>query len=126
MQYRDLAHDTRLALTVWERAEGCPEKVLGGTTLRLFSKKGRLKTGRQLLKLWLGREADLSQPSGTPAKEPLEARGELGSAPHAGTCTHVAHGYMTGIGDAMMRLDEQHGRQSRLCTYPFKLMGKLL
>lgn len=78
LQYRDLSHDTQLAITIWETAEGHERRALGGTTLRLFSKKGRLKTGRQVLKLWLGREADLSNPTGTPAKVPLTARGEMG------------------------------------------------
>ena len=78
VQYRDLAADTQLAITIWEIAEGQPKKVLGGTTLCLFSKKGRLKTGRQRMRLWLDREADTNQPSGTPAKQPLSARGELG------------------------------------------------
>ena len=77
-QYRDLAHDTQLAITVWECAEGKPQRALGGTTLRLFSKKGRLKSGRQMLRLWMGREADRGTPSGTPGKVPLAARGELG------------------------------------------------
>lgn len=86
MQYRDLAADTQLAITVWEIAEGHPKKVLGGTTLRLFSKKGRLKTGRQRLRLWLDREADTNQPSGTPAKVPLSARGELGYIPYHNFC----------------------------------------
>ena len=78
VQYRDLAHDTQLAITVWECAEGKPRRALGGTTLRLFSKKGRLKSGRQMLRLWMGREADAGTPSGTPGKVPLAARGELG------------------------------------------------
>ena len=78
VQYRDLAHDTQLAITVWECAEGKPKRALGGTTLRLFSKKGRLKSGRQMLRLWMGRKADGGTPSGTPGKVPLAARGELG------------------------------------------------
>jgi len=78
VQYRDLASDAQLAVTVWEVAEGRPRRAVGGTTLRLFSKKGRMKTGRQRLRLWLGREADMSHPSGTPGKVPLSARGELG------------------------------------------------
>lgn len=78
LQFRDLDADTQLAITIWEIAEGHPRMVLGGSTLCLFSKKGRLKTGRQRLRLWLDREADANHPSGTPAKVPLSARGEVG------------------------------------------------
>ena len=80
LQYRDLAADSQLALTVWERAEGHPERVLGGATMRIFGKKGRLKTGKQLGKIWLGQEGDLKVLSETPAKAPLESRGDLGYA----------------------------------------------
>ena len=78
LQYRDLAADSQLGLTVWERAEGHPERALGGATLRVFSKKGRLKTGKQLAKLWLGQEGDLKAQSETPAKAPMGTRGEIG------------------------------------------------
>jgi phosphatidylinositol 3-kinase len=77
-QYCDLAHDAQLALTVWRIREGQPDKPLGGATLRLFSKKGRLKSGRQELRLWVGREADVAWPPATPAKPPVSQRGELG------------------------------------------------
>jgi phosphatidylinositol 3-kinase len=77
-QYCDLAHDAQLALTVWQIREGQPDAPLGGATLRLFSRKGRLKTGRQDLSLWPGREADVAWPPATPAKLPVAQRGELG------------------------------------------------
>jgi phosphatidylinositol 3-kinase len=78
MKYRDLGHDAQLALTVWEVREGVPRRVLGGATLPLFSKKGRLKTGPQDLQLWLGRAADWGWPTSTPGKVPMAQRGELG------------------------------------------------
>lgn len=78
IKYRDLGHDAQLALTVWEAREGTPRRPAGGTTLRLFSKKGRLKTGGQGLQLWPGRPADGAWPSSTPAKVPVALRGELG------------------------------------------------
>lgn len=78
IKYRDLGHDAQLALTVWEAREGVPRRALGGTTLRLFSKKGRLKSGVQELQLWLGRGADAGWPSATPGKVPVAQRGELG------------------------------------------------
>ena len=78
LQYRDLGHTAQVALTVWEVREGAPQRPLGGATLRLFSKKGRLKTGSQELQLWPGQEADVRWPSSTPGKVPVAERGELG------------------------------------------------
>jgi len=78
VQYCDLAQDAQLALTVWQIQLGKPVEPLGSATLRLFSKKGRLKSGRQELRLWRGREADVAWPSATPAKLPVAQRGELG------------------------------------------------
>lgn len=79
-QYRDLPHDAQLAVTVWGVAEARPLEALGGATMRLFSKKGRLKDGVQTLGLTLGRPADLGWPSATPGKLPLVQRSELGCA----------------------------------------------
>lgn len=78
LQYRDLPHTTVLAVTVWEAAEGKPIRPLGGGTMRLFSKHGRLKTGTHRLHLWEGQEADPSWPSATPGKQPVQQRGEIG------------------------------------------------
>lgn len=78
LQYRDLEHATQLALTVWEVREAVGRRPLGGTTFTLFSKKGRLKTGVQLLRLWEGREADVRWRTSTPGKVPVSERGELG------------------------------------------------
>ena len=38
-QYRDLPHNAVLAVSVWGLAEAQPLAPLGGTTMRLFSKK---------------------------------------------------------------------------------------
>ncbi|CAK0784160.1 hypothetical protein CVIRNUC_007363 [Coccomyxa viridis] len=78
LKYCDLAQDAQLALTVWQIQLGKPVTPLGSATLRLFSKKGRLKSGRQELQLWRGQEADVAWPSATPAKLPVSQRGELG------------------------------------------------
>ncbi len=68
----------QLALTVWETREASGSRPLGGTTFRLFSKKGRLKTGIQVLQLWPGQEADVRWPTSTPGKVSVNERGELG------------------------------------------------
>ncbi len=78
-KYRDLNPTAQIALTVWEIREG-EEKPspIGGTTMRLFSKKGRLKAGNHTLKLWLDQEGDISYPSFTPGKIPVSERGHAG------------------------------------------------
>ena len=78
LKYRDLGHDAQLALTVWEARDGVPRRALAGTTLRLFSKKGRLKTACHELQLWPGQPAEAGWPSATPANVPVAQRGELG------------------------------------------------
>ncbi|KAL4535341.1 hypothetical protein Ndes2526B_g06236 [Nannochloris sp. 'desiccata'] len=78
-KYRDLGPTAQIALTVWEVREGeeAPSP-LGGTTMRLFSKKGRLKAGNHTLKLWLSQEGDIAYPSSTPGKVPVSERGHAG------------------------------------------------
>ena len=79
IKYRDLGHDAQLALTVWEAREGAPRRPLGGTTLRLFSKKGRLKTGGgRSCRSGPAAPQTPAGPSATPAKVPMALRGELG------------------------------------------------
>ena len=77
-QYRDLPHNVVLAVTVWQVSEGETMRPLGGATMRLFSKQGRLKTGTHRLRLWEGQEADPAWPTTTPGKEPVNKRGEIG------------------------------------------------
>ncbi len=67
-----------LGVSVWGLAEARPLEALGGATMRLFSKKARLKGGRQQLALTLGRAADVAWDSATPGKTPLAQRSELG------------------------------------------------
>lgn len=79
VQYRDLPRTSQIAVTAWQLQEGHAQAVpLGGATFRLFSKRGRLKTGLQKLCLWPGVAADPLWPSSTPGKPPLSRRGELG------------------------------------------------
>lgn len=78
MQYRDLQHNSVLAVTVWQVREGAPLQPLGGATMRLFSKQGRLKTGSHRLRLWEGQQADIAWPTTTPGKQPVGKRGEMG------------------------------------------------
>jgi len=69
MQYKDLDLSSQLSLTVWcWTLGGEKEKVLGSTTFGFFSKKERLKTGRQSVDLHPGKEADESIESCTSRK----------------------------------------------------------
>jgi phosphatidylinositol 3-kinase len=51
VQYRDLPADTHLSLTLYELSEGCPLLLVGSSSMPMFSKKGRLKTGQQRLQV---------------------------------------------------------------------------
>ncbi|KAH9773218.1 hypothetical protein WN944_020300 [Citrus x changshan-huyou] len=76
-KYRDLTAHSQLALTVWDVSCGKDERLVGGTTILLFNSKMQLKTGKQKLRLWPGKEADGSLPTSTPGKVPKNERGEL-------------------------------------------------
>ncbi|GMH39569.1 hypothetical protein BSKO_07467 [Bryopsis sp. KO-2023] len=78
VKYKDLPDTAQLAITVFELAEGKGVVLVGGATMSLFNKRGRLKTGVHKLALWLKREADRSTPSSTPGKAPISQRGESG------------------------------------------------
>lgn len=54
---------------VWDVSTPRQEVVVGGATLALFTGKlKQLKTGKQKLRLWRGRQADGSVPTKTPGK----------------------------------------------------------
>lgn len=76
-KYRDLTADAQIALTVWDVSRPRQEVAVGGATLRLFSSKKRLKTGKQKLRLWRGRIADGTVPTSTPGKVPKHEQGEV-------------------------------------------------
>ncbi|GAB4839778.1 hypothetical protein Ancab_020488 [Ancistrocladus abbreviatus] len=76
-KYRDLTAQSQLACTVWDVSCGKDEGLIGGATILLFNSKKQLRTGKQKLRLWLGKEADGSFPSATPGKVPRHERGEL-------------------------------------------------
>lgn len=76
-KYRDLTAHSQLALTVWDVSCGKDEGLVGGATILLFNSKMQLKTGKQKLRLWPGKEADGSLPTSTPGKVPKNERGEL-------------------------------------------------
>jgi len=42
--------------------------LIGGATILLFNNKKQLKTGKQKLRLWTGKEADGTYPTSTPGK----------------------------------------------------------
>ncbi|KOM45697.1 hypothetical protein LR48_Vigan06g100300 [Vigna angularis] len=60
---------------VWDLSHG--EGLIGGATILLFNNKKQLKTGKQKLRLWAGKEADGTSPTTTPGKVPKLERGEL-------------------------------------------------
>ncbi|KAK9751047.1 hypothetical protein RND81_02G237800 [Saponaria officinalis] len=76
-KYRDLTAHSQLAFTVWDVSCGKEEGLIGGATILLFNSKKQLRTGKQKLRLWLGKEADGGFPSSTPGKVPRLERGEL-------------------------------------------------
>ncbi|XP_022733422.1 phosphatidylinositol 3-kinase, root isoform isoform X2 [Durio zibethinus] len=76
-KYRDLTAHSQLALTVWDVSCGKDDRLIGGATILLFNSKMQLKTGKQKLRLWLGKQADGSFPTTTPGKVPRHERGEL-------------------------------------------------
>ncbi|KAJ6883140.1 phosphatidylinositol 3-kinase [Populus alba x Populus x berolinensis] len=76
-KYRDLTAHSQLAFTVWDVSCGKDEGLIGGATIILFNNKMQLKTGKQKLRLWPGKEADGSFPTTTPGKVPKQERGEV-------------------------------------------------
>ncbi|XP_010533951.1 PREDICTED: phosphatidylinositol 3-kinase VPS34 isoform X2 [Tarenaya hassleriana] len=76
-KYRDLTAHSQLAITVWDVSRGKAEGLIGGATVLLFNSKMQLKTGKQKLRLWQGKEADGSFPTSTPGKVPRQERGEI-------------------------------------------------
>ncbi|GAV61020.1 LOW QUALITY PROTEIN: Arf domain-containing protein/PI3_PI4_kinase domain-containing protein/PI3Ka domain-containing protein/PI3K_C2 domain-containing protein [Cephalotus follicularis] len=76
-KYRDLTAHSQIALTVREVSCGKDEGLIGGATILLFNNKMQLKTGKQKLRLWQGKQADGSLPTATPGKVPRHERGEL-------------------------------------------------
>ncbi|XP_011042652.1 PREDICTED: phosphatidylinositol 3-kinase, root isoform [Populus euphratica] len=76
-KYRDLTAHSQLAFTVWDVSCGKDEGLIGGATILLFNNKMQLKTGKQKLRLWPGKEADGSFPTTTPGKVPKHERGEV-------------------------------------------------
>jgi phosphatidylinositol 3-kinase len=61
LQYRDLPADTYLCLSLYELCEGRPMLLVGSSSMPMFSKKGRLKTGQQRLQVRLFAAAAAAQ-----------------------------------------------------------------
>ncbi|KAL1221073.1 Phosphatidylinositol 3-kinase VPS34 [Cardamine amara subsp. amara] len=76
-KYRDLTAHSQLAFTVWDVSCGKAEGLIGGATVLLFNSKTQMKSGKQKLRLWQGKEADGSFPTSTPGKVPRHERGEV-------------------------------------------------
>ncbi|KAK0535321.1 Phosphatidylinositol (PI) 3-kinase [Tilletia horrida] len=89
----DLPHNAQLTFTVHDSAAAGSTNIIGGTTFRLFGKKGTLKKAQQRLYLWPGVAADPCLDSTTPSKvagmsdemgrlEKLVKKQERGDIPH--------------------------------------------
>ncbi|CAH8324612.1 unnamed protein product [Eruca vesicaria subsp. sativa] len=67
-KYRDLTAHSQLAITVWDVSCGKAEGLIGGATILLFNSKVQMKSGKQKLRLWQGKEADGSFSTSTLGK----------------------------------------------------------
>ncbi|XP_042441663.1 phosphatidylinositol 3-kinase, root isoform-like [Zingiber officinale] len=76
-KYRDLTSRAQLGFTVWDVSCGNDNGLVGGATIYLFNNKKQLKSGRQKLRLWPGKEADGAIPTSTPGKVAKHERGEI-------------------------------------------------
>jgi hypothetical protein len=101
-QYRDLPADTHLSLSVYELSEGRPLLLVGSSSMPMFSKKGRLKTGQQRLQVMFEevglcvQDAHDVQPKGSLMLScaTLEVPRDLDcfASRHALLCAHVSCG----------------------------------
>ncbi|SPO21038.1 related to phosphatidylinositol 3-kinase [Ustilago trichophora] len=64
----DLPLGAQLTFTIYDVASSTTSRVIGGTTLSLFSKKGTLKSAQHRLFVWKGAKADGSVETATPSK----------------------------------------------------------
>ncbi|KAL4074993.1 kinase-like domain-containing protein [Scleroderma yunnanense] len=76
IQYCDLPLSSQITFTVWDIGDPRAAVPVGGSTFKIFGKKGTLRRGKHRLLLWSGQEADGSLESKTPSK--LSTRDEMG------------------------------------------------
>nr|XP_007262933.1 phosphatidylinositol 3-kinase [Fomitiporia mediterranea MF3/22]EJD06669.1 phosphatidylinositol 3-kinase [Fomitiporia mediterranea MF3/22] len=76
IRYCDLPLSSQITFTVWDIEGPRSAAPVGGTTFRLFGKKGTLRRGKHRLFLWPGVEADGSVDAKTPSK--TEIKDEMG------------------------------------------------
>ncbi|CAH8373896.1 unnamed protein product [Eruca vesicaria subsp. sativa] len=76
-KYRDLTAHSQAAITVWDVSCRKDEGLIGSATILLFNSKMQMKSGKQNLRLWQGKEADGSFPTSTSGKVPRHERGEV-------------------------------------------------
>ncbi|PWN29560.1 phosphatidylinositol 3-kinase [Jaminaea rosea] len=84
---RDLPLDAQLGVTIWDagratsegssRDGACQDRIVGGTTLRLFGSKGTLKKAQQRCHVHLGVQADGSVNSSTDSKASTDDGSEM-------------------------------------------------
>ncbi|KAI6042471.1 atypical/PIKK/PI3K protein kinase [Pisolithus marmoratus] len=68
IRYCDLPLSSQITFTVWDIGSPRTAVPVGGSTFRMFGKKGTLRRGKHRLLLWLDQEADGSMESKTPSK----------------------------------------------------------
>ena len=73
-----LTHTFSLSIYLSVSLSGLKPRPMGGCTIKLFSKKLRLRCGSRKLRLWRGREACGKENFDTPGKIPVEERGQTG------------------------------------------------
>lgn len=76
VRYCDLPLSSQITFTVWDIGSPRTAIPVGGSTFRMFGKKGTLRRGKHRLLLWPDQEADGSMESKTPSK--LGTRDEMG------------------------------------------------
>ena len=82
VQIKELLPECVLGVTVHAHPDSAASYLVGSAVMPLFSKKGRLKTSLQRLRLHRGCRPDLRWPSATPGKVPVAERGERGILDH--------------------------------------------
>lgn len=82
VKYRDLPASSRLSFAIFSIRVGEEPQLVGSAAMKLFNKRGKLKTGRQKLQVVEGLAVDDINNLPPPSKVPLHARSHLGQVDH--------------------------------------------